>query len=76
MPEQNGLLEQLKKRKLAKYGHWKRRSEGLVMAVTDADSRSLSRHASPLRTRVVFDLNAGVLPQMSPRVYGGGDINR
>ena len=27
-------------------------------------------------TRVVFDLNAGVLPQMLPRVYGGGDINR
>ena len=27
-------------------------------------------------TRVVFDLNAGVLPQMSTRVYGGGDINR
>ena len=35
VPEQNGLLEQLKKRKLAKYGHWKRRSDGLVMAVTE-----------------------------------------
>ena len=30
VPEQNGLLEPLKKRKLAKYGHWKRRSEGLL----------------------------------------------
>ena len=37
VPEQNGLLEQLKKRKLAKYGHWKRRSEGLVMAVTEGE---------------------------------------
>ena len=33
VPEQNGLLEQLKKRKLAKYGHWKRRSEGLVIEI-------------------------------------------
>ena len=33
---ENGLLEQLNKRKLAKYGHWKR-SEGLVMAVTEGE---------------------------------------
>ena len=33
-------------------------------------------HSNISATRVVFDLNAGVLPQMSPRVYGGGDINR
>ena len=26
--------------------------------------------------RHVFDLNARVLPQMSPPLYGGGDINR
>ena len=32
--DKNGLLEQLKERTLAKYGHWKR-SEGLVMAVTE-----------------------------------------
>ena len=31
----NGLLGQMKKRKLYNYGHWKRRIEGLVMAVTD-----------------------------------------
>ena len=37
VPEQNGQLEQLKKRKLAKYGHWKRRSEGVVMAVTEGE---------------------------------------
>ena len=35
VPEGNGLLEQLQK--LAKYGHWKRRSEGLVMAVTEGE---------------------------------------
>ena len=34
LPEENGLLEQLEKLKLAKYGHWKRRSEGLVIVVT------------------------------------------
>ena len=47
VPEQNGLLEQLKKRKLAKYGHWKRRSEGLVMAVTEGEieGKSLRRTA-------------------------------
>ena len=37
VPEQNGLLEQLKKWKLAKYGHWKTRTEGLVMAVTEGE---------------------------------------
>ena len=36
VPKEKGLLEQLKKLKLAKYGHWKRRSEGLlIMAVTE-----------------------------------------
>ena len=33
--KENGLLEQLKERTLAKCGHWNRRSEGLAMAVTD-----------------------------------------
>ena len=37
VPEENGLVAQLKKRKLAKYGHWKRRSEGLVTAVTEIE---------------------------------------
>ena len=37
VPEQQGLLQQLKNRKLAKYRHWKRRSEGLVMAVTEGE---------------------------------------
>ena len=37
VPEENGLLEQLKTQKLATHGHWKRRSEGLVMAVTEGE---------------------------------------
>ena len=35
--EENGLDEQLKKRKFAKYWHWKRRSEGLVMVMTERE---------------------------------------
>ena len=35
--EENVLLEQLNKRKLVKYGHWKRRNEGLDMAVTEGE---------------------------------------
>ena len=31
------LRNRKKKRKLTKYGHWKRRSEGLVMDVTDGE---------------------------------------
>ena len=37
VPEENGLDGQLKKRKLAKYWHWKRRSEGLVMVMTERE---------------------------------------
>ena len=37
VPEENWLLEQLKRWKSAKYGHWKRRSERLVMAVTEGE---------------------------------------
>ena len=37
VPEQNGLLEQLKKRKLDNYGHCKIRSEGLVMDLTEGE---------------------------------------
>ena len=38
VPEGNGLLEQMTKTELAcQIWHWKRRSEGLVMAVTDGD---------------------------------------
>ena len=36
-PEWQILLEQLQKWKLAKYGHCKRRSEGLVMNVTEGE---------------------------------------
>ena len=34
---ENGLLEQLKTRKLAKYEQWKSRCEGLVMAVREGE---------------------------------------
>ena len=37
VPEENWLLGHLKKRKLAKYGPWKRRSKGLVIAVTEGE---------------------------------------
>ena len=37
VPEENGLLEKPKKRKLAKYGHWKRRGEGLVTDVIEGE---------------------------------------
>ena len=56
IPEQNGLLEQLKKRKLAKYGHWKRRSEGLVMAVTEGE---IEGKCLPGRRRTAWIDNVG-----------------
>ena len=39
-------------------------------------SNNLEWKSSSFATRDVFDLNAGVLPHMSPPLYGGGDINR
>ena len=39
-------------------------------------NNNLEWESSRFATRDVFDLNAGVLPQMSPPLYGGGDINR
>ena len=39
-------------------------------------NNNLEWKSSSFATRDVFDLNAGVLPQMSPPLYGGGDINR
>ena len=56
LPEQNGLLEQLKKRKLAKYGHWRRRSEGLVMAVTEGE---IEGNCLPGRRRTAWIDNVG-----------------
>ena len=56
VPEQNGLFEQLKKRKLAKYGHWKRRSEGLVMAVTEGE---IEGKCLPGRRRTAWIDNVG-----------------
>ena len=56
VPEQNGLLEQLKKRKLAKYGHWKRISEGLVMAVTEGE---IEGKCLPGRRRTAWIDNVG-----------------
>ena len=41
-------------------------------------NNNLEWKSSRFATRDVFDVNAGVLPQnnMSPPLYGGGDINR
>ena len=39
-------------------------------------NNNLEWESSRFATRDVFDLNAGVLPQMSPPLYGGGDISR
>ena len=50
------LLEQLKKRKLAKYGHWKRRREGLVMAVTEGE---IEGKCLPGRRRTAWIDNVG-----------------
>ena len=53
VPQANGLLEQLnKKRKLAKCGHWKRRRGGLVMAVTEG---GMEGKCLPVRRRTVMD---------------------
>ena len=49
VPEANGLLEQLNKWKLAEIWAWKRRSEGLVMAVTQGEMGIL-----PGRRRTVW----------------------
>ena len=35
VPEEKRILEQLKQRKLSKYGHWKSISEGMVMDVIE-----------------------------------------
>ena len=44
VPEENGLLEQLKTQKLAKHGHWNRRIEGLVMTVTEGEIEGQCLH--------------------------------
>ena len=37
VPENEGLLEMVKKRKLAKYDHWKRRGDSLVLATIEGE---------------------------------------
>ena len=37
VPEKKGLLAEVKKRKLAKYGHWKRRGGSLVLATVEGE---------------------------------------
>ena len=50
------IVETVKKRKLAKYGHWKRRSEGLVMAVTEGE---IEGKCLPGRRRTAWIDNVG-----------------
>lgn len=37
MPEGRGLLNEGKRRKMAKYQHWKRRGESLIIASTEGE---------------------------------------
>jgi len=37
IPEEKGILEQIKHRKLSKYCHWKRRSDSVVLATTEGE---------------------------------------
>ena len=41
--EEEGILEHIKKRKLAKYGHWKRRDDSLVLATIEGELCSKGR---------------------------------
>jgi len=46
-PEEKGILEQIKHRKLSKYCHWKRRSDSVVLATTEGElTHSLLRLTS------------------------------
>jgi len=36
-PEEKGILEQNKQRKLSKYCHWKRRSDSVVLATIEGE---------------------------------------
>jgi len=37
IPEEKGILQQIKHRKLSKYCHWKRRSDSVVLATTEGE---------------------------------------
>ena len=41
--EQQGMLQQVKRRKLQKYGHWKRRSNSLVLATIEGEVNAKGR---------------------------------
>ena len=41
--EDEGLLAQLKKRKLAMYGHWKRRPDSIVLATIEGEVEGKAR---------------------------------
>ncbi len=43
VPEDQGLLAQLKKRKLAMYGHWKRRPDSIVLATIEGEVEGKAR---------------------------------
>ena len=64
LAEENGLLEQLKKWKLAKYGHWKRStcSEWLTMTVTEREIEEKSDRRRTAWTDDVRKWTEGGLP--------------
>ena len=43
IPEKEGLLSQLRKRKLTKYGHWKRRADSLVQITIEGEVEGKAR---------------------------------
>ena len=44
VPEEAGLLQQIRRRKIAKYGHWKRRPESIVTATIEGEVEGRGRH--------------------------------
>ncbi len=56
VPEDQGLLAQLKKRKLAVYEHWKRRPDSIVLATIE---REVEGKARPGRRRTAWIDNIG-----------------
>ena len=42
--EKNGMLRAVKKRKIRKYGHWKRRGDSMVLATIEGETEGKGRH--------------------------------
>ena len=51
---EHGMLQEVKKRKIRKYGHWKRRGESLVLATIEGETKGTGRRG---RRRVEWASN-------------------